>query len=499
MKVLRTLRNNFKQRRSSLWRLATFVFVLPGGFWAAAAAADTPMDYMVQQVCDNGSGGHTSADPITCPSTARKLKIGEGLPYHKWDGPTAATARQISDSYPIAEIGGKFRVVQTFFFDSQGANFVEPVFDGGAPPPTYGKTAYDLVGADGSYVAYAGTYDPGRGWQPSFHDSNCSLSDSWLIAPKALTLPFGQGTASSTLQLAAPQCPTVTSFGTALTVWNSYPNVTYESGKTLSSIKAWHFAGNSLNSTGIEEFYYTKQYGKTRWEAWSSTVSGPNTTVLAHCPTGTSNGVSQYAQTTYYLVDCHDWSNVVASPSGDWDPAASWHVDPLYYSFNLLKNTHMQCVNGSGIAVDCGAGGTCQTFAPWQLLGTLALSYDQALQGATTTANCAAKVSAGSVTSGESVYQDVLTVPTYPNYTFGTALWLPAGGKASATVTLFQVNAGGTILSQTNVTAKVDANHRFFSGSFARNPSTSWIRFQIYLGVANKVYEFSDAWVAPKP
>ena len=49
------------------------------------ARADTPLDFLVQQVCDDGSGGHTSADPVTCPATARKLKIGESLPYHKWD------------------------------------------------------------------------------------------------------------------------------------------------------------------------------------------------------------------------------------------------------------------------------------------------------------------------------------------------------------------------------------------------------------------------------
>lgn len=59
-------------------------------------------------------------------------------------------------------------VVQTYFFDNQSA-FLTPTFDASDPKsvnanPALGRTGYDLLGADGTYVAAMGTYDPGAGW-----------------------------------------------------------------------------------------------------------------------------------------------------------------------------------------------------------------------------------------------------------------------------------------------------------------------------------------------
>ena len=49
---------------------------------AKPAFADTIQDYLVQQVCVDANDTPTAADPTTCPGTARKLRIGEHLPYH---------------------------------------------------------------------------------------------------------------------------------------------------------------------------------------------------------------------------------------------------------------------------------------------------------------------------------------------------------------------------------------------------------------------------------
>lgn len=65
---------------------------------AKPAFADTIQDYLIQQVCVDANDTPTAADPITCPGTARKLRIGEHLPYHKWDMPTQSSLAQISDS-----------------------------------------------------------------------------------------------------------------------------------------------------------------------------------------------------------------------------------------------------------------------------------------------------------------------------------------------------------------------------------------------------------------
>jgi hypothetical protein len=455
--------------------------------------AETPLDYMTQEVCDNGSGGHTTADPVTCPAMARKLNIGESLPYHKWDTSTG----QISDSYPIAELSGRLRVVQTEFFDSQSA-FIPPNFD--ASDPATGVSGYDLVLADGSYVSAGGTYDPGAGWQPIWENSSCSLSDSWVYAPKTATVPFSYGDTTTSLNNTSPQCPPNANFGSSYTGWNYYSSLAYESGKHLNTIKTWHFGGSSINAPSIEEFFFTKEYGRTRWEAWSSQVSGPNAAAVARCPTGTNSGVATFGATTYYLTDCHDWSTVIASATGDWSPATYWYIDPLYNSTNLLKNTHMQCTNSANVSGQCNSTYTCQTIVPWGRIGDLNWGYDQNVQAPNASSNCALLFSIPDGPSGQGVYQDVTVLPAgYTNYTFGTALWSPAGANLAATVTVFEVNSAGGIVAQHNVTAAVTGRRQYFQGSFALSASTQWLRFQIYPSTTNVNYEFTESWVAPAP
>lgn len=302
---------------------------------AQPARADTLADYLVQQVCDDGNGGHTSADPTTCPAAARKLRIGEALPYHKWD--TASGAGQISDSYPVAELQGRTRVVHTFFFNDT-SNFQNPEFD--LADPITGRTGYDLSMTDGSYVSFAGTYDPDAGWQPLWRNSACSLSDSWVIGPKAQTLPLTYGDTTTSLNNRSPQCPPSSAYGSSYTGWNYYPDYLYESGKRLNTVKSWHFNGPSINADGIEQFYFTKEYGKTRWEAWSSKVSAPSANAVARCPTGVDNGVAVFGSTTYYLTDCHDWSFVKPAPKLQGDVAVIGHSLGGEHLVNLMTSAN---------------------------------------------------------------------------------------------------------------------------------------------------------------
>ena len=457
------------------------------------ARADTPLDFLVQQVCDDGSGGHTSADPVTCPATARKLKIGESLPYHKWD----IGGGQISDSYPIAELGGRLRVVQTAFFDSQ-TSFVPPVFD--AADPATGRSGYDLLLADGAYVSAAGTYDPGAGWQPIWNNSACSLADSWVYAPKTLTVPFSYGDTTTSLNVSSPQCPPNSNFGMSYTGWNYYPLMKYESGKNLNTIKIWHFSGQSVNSSGIEEFYFTKEYGKTRWEAWSSTVSAANSSVVSRCPTGTNSGTVIFGSTTYYLVDCHDWSTAIPSATGDWYQASSWHIDPLYYSLNILKNTHMQCTNNSGASGQCGASYSCGTILPWNRTGNLNWGYDQNVQAPNSSSNCALILSIPDGPNGQSVYQDVTSIPSgYSTYSFGAALWTPNGSALGATVAVDEIDNSGSVIAQHGASATVTRQRRYIQGTFSISSATKALRFEIRPTSTSYTYEFTEAWIAPQP
>lgn len=490
--------------RSLSWAMGTawLAALMAASLQANPASADTIQDYLVQQVCVDANDTPTAADPITCPGTARKLRIGEHLPYHKWDMPTQSPLAQISDSYPIADLYGRTRVVSNFFFTRAGT---VPYFAPGAPTgPQEGDSAYDIIGTDGNYASALGTYDQGAGWQPFWRNAQCNLSDSWIIAPKNQTTPFGQGQASSTLTASFPQCPTVDRFSTSLTRWNNYPDYLYQSGKRLDTIKSWHFSQNSTNSDAIEVFMFTKEYGKTKWEAWqaASVVSGPNPVAVQRCGVGTDNGVAHFGNTTYYLVDCHDWTFIFPAENGGWDPA-QFHIDPLYNSVNLLKNTHMQCTDGNGRARSCGTtGNTCRVMPPWERLGDLNWTFNQNPQAPRQSSNCSLLFSIPTSPAGQSVYQDTQgALPAGTKFSYGVALRAPlsTGGTHPAKVAVHQIDASGTVLSTHSVNVGTQKRYRIFKGDFTRNPAAVRFRFEIYVGSINTEHEMTDAWIAPIP
>lgn len=78
----------------------------------SAAQTALPEAYLVQMVCVDGADVAIFGDPALCPSSRRKLRIGEALPYHKVD----TGGYQISASFPIASADGSTKGVQTYFF-----------------------------------------------------------------------------------------------------------------------------------------------------------------------------------------------------------------------------------------------------------------------------------------------------------------------------------------------------------------------------------------------
>lgn len=462
------------------------------------ARADTIQDYLIQQVCTDGTGMVTSEDPVTCPTRARKLQPGELLPYHKWDMPQQSNLAQISDSYPVLDIYGRTRVVSTFYFTRD--DYV-PYF---APAgPSDGISAYDLGVTDGAYASFAGTYDQGGGWQPFWKNAQCNLTDSWIIAPKDLQIPFGQGQATTTLTASFPQCPTVDRQSQSLTRWNYYADYLYQSGKRLNTIKSWHFSQNSTNSDAIEVFMFTKEYGKTKWEAWqaSTKVSGPSQLAVERCGVGTNNGVAQYGSTTYYLVDCHDWTFIFPAANGGWNPAA-FHIDPLYTSINLLKNTHMQCTDGSGRTRACGQSGSqCRVMAPWNRIGDLNWGFNQSPQAPRESSNCAVRFSIPSAPNGQSLYQDASLGNTpFQQFTYGAALKAPyatGGNTYPIALVVHQIDASGNVVSSATTQVQVGKGYRFAQGSFNRHPAAQTFRFEAYVGVIHTEFEMTDAWIAP--
>jgi hypothetical protein len=298
--------------------------------------ANTPIDYLDQTVCDNGQGVATSDDPgpagAECPcgsGNARKINIGEKLPYHKYDRGDA----QISDSFRLPDAEGRLRVLQTMFWaaDSEdGDVFFNPNHGG-----------YSVIAADGSYINIMGTYDQTGKLQP-FYSIGCSLKDSWVLFPPQI----GPDTIINQLYswIASPACnfpagaqPDI--FSNAVTVWDKSPHeVTYTSGKSLESIVSYHYAfttdkngSNTLDkAVSAEIFYFTREYGMTRWESWQSKSNNPGGASVKPATTceGATNATWGNGNSAV-MIDCHDWSFVKAASGGGWEPAR-WPVDEIF-------------------------------------------------------------------------------------------------------------------------------------------------------------------------
>jgi hypothetical protein len=209
-------------------------------------------------------------------------------------------------------------------------------------------------------------------------------------------------------------------------------------------------------------------------------------------------------------MDCHDWSNIVPTSDGDWQPIANWHVDPMYYSSNLLQNTHMECRDPHGNPGICAPPAyQCNYMWPWNRISQqgsvpiLNWGYDSDTQGTTSTYNCALQISTPSAPAGQSLYQDAAVVQGgITTYSYGAALFLPnvpAGQTAQATIAAFELASDGSVVATHNVPAAVSNVPQFYSGQFTLSGQTASVRFQIYPETANVIYELRDAWVAQQP
>ena len=245
-----------------------FVALRAGPAVEAGPAANS---WFVQDVCVSAP----TTDPALCPGAVRDLMPGEALPYSRHDRPYPGhpDGFQRRDCLPLS--GG--RVGFTFDFgygsfpgqpyDSQFGTF-DPLLDG-----------YDVIEVNGTWASITDTRD-GNGLGTFFFGANCALQDGWKLFPSWGPWVGGQTVttvkASYYERAGEPRpgsCPT--SYDRSFTTWEKR-FVAYESGRGLVSmvVTHWHTADQSQ---GYERFYFTTQYGMTRWES-----AGPTGALLDH-------------------------------------------------------------------------------------------------------------------------------------------------------------------------------------------------------------------------
>ena len=241
-----------------------------------AQGGEELIDYLTQDVCIDSAGNAIAGDPANC-GAHRNINIGEHSPYiltdvdHNNNGATYFAFNSI----PVHATDNTLKILisksgQGNFDSSYTYNF-DAARDG-----------YDLIDQTfNSYASIIRTSDGGCYDQIWSHDgSAASVADragGWILFPYAgapsswSPSNFADVTTyhvQITQGLSNPACVNGNSAG--VTFWNAPASYTFETGKTLTAIKELHFAAADLSqqNNALELYYFTKEYGATRWEAW---------------------------------------------------------------------------------------------------------------------------------------------------------------------------------------------------------------------------------------
>ena len=476
--------------RARLWAgLAPFVAASALSGVSSQAQAQSPEDFLVQMVCVDVNDTPIFGDPVGCPTTRRKLRVGEALPYHKVD----TGGYQISDSFPIESEDGVSKAVQTYFFTD---NFnKDPLF----PDQVFQyqpQGGCNILGADDSWVFYRGTSDPGSYWSP-WWNAACQTK-GWRLFPNDSSA-FSYGNNNHSVRT-GPVCPGSLGFNNATLEWTQYSNFNFivsttdpTKNRTLDTLAGYHYTREANGSFGnLEISFFTKEYGATRWEAWGQAVPSTDTVAAmnARCP-GVPHQQS-FHNATYYMHDCRNWTTLIAPPNGvAWDPDGTeasnpdvrrWGVDPLYESPNYLQNTHQAApcsdanwlVFNSPTTINLGTA----TGMPWQ-------------QG-----NCVRTISSSATPAG-AYYQQIPAPPARAEpYKFGISAWQTSDASpANLRIAIIQRDDVGALLGVEQIDAPVIDTPRWFEREFVRAPGATQIVFALYPDEADVEFAVTGAFI----
>lgn len=315
---------------------------------AGTAVADpvaTPealRDFMIQNVCLDAAGavlvGVSPVDGNSACVAQRDLRPGELLPYHKDDHPSPAeraaapSGYQRHDSFPVLTAGFGAVVEHSFDFGAgEGRRF--GVFDRGSDG---GDIAILSPGA----VSIGATQDGGAGfglWVGECHGAvtEAALARSWIVAEfdREQAGPMAGETIARLNGVRAGDDACPAGFNAAYTRWLVAP-FRYRAAPgqgepvALTTLISEHYGGaNPATADAVERFYFTRELGGTRWEAWQSArgnrwfsaaqiaekAAGFAATGRCSTPDRPAGGAP------LLLVDCREWTHIVppADPAGD--------------------------------------------------------------------------------------------------------------------------------------------------------------------------------------
>ena len=477
-----------------------------------------PATWALKSVCVAASGNLVAVDPYGgCPTGTdlRKIIPGDPLPYNSYE----QMGYQISDSMPLFDASWNPLWMHTFDY----APFNQfNLFSG--------SDGFDVYARTGSNLSISSTRD-GGGYGSTFYGQRCSLGGGWVVFPLSNPTRAGQGFYpiagaywEHNRQSAPGTCPGGYSTNT-LTSWeldatHSFGGINGNATKTMQALISVHGyetndgttpTTNFLANGHLEVFYYTREYGLTRWEVWTPKSQSPTGGNKAEC---NGSDTSTYRGTQFVIQYCHDWSHAVPLASAilpNWPlPAA-----------NLLQHGHFEGgfsdAGGTGIWHRFGhsAAGYSINWSALVATGGGDAAYGAGMSYLAT--NCGAGGGSGCGAGGsEAIYQDI---PASGFRSGGGVLYgidaRSESGTGQLQVALQVVDGSGHVLWQDVAGANLtpdngdgrssEADSVYRSSAFVGNRVTlpsltgaSFLRFLI-LPLSPHTFDVVDAFVNPYP
>jgi hypothetical protein len=273
---------------------------------------------------------------------------------------------------------------------------------------------------------------------------------------------------------------------------------------TMISVHGFQPGPVFLQRGHLEVFYFTKEYGVTRWEVWRPLEQNPTKTTQCNCP-----AIVSYQGVNFVVTSARDWSKVVPASKPE---IPVWPIPNL----NLLQHAHFD----NDFANSWARGGTSLegNVINWSRRNSIA-PRDKAYspKGVSYLAtNCGGTCRPAE----EKIYQDIPVTKFVSGQTYAYGVCArtePGQGKGTLQITIHQIGANNNVLWSHTVEGEVasdngtpptpagEAESVHLSSAFVYktvkinlNPNTVKIRF-FFTPLTPQTFDILEAWFAPWP
>jgi hypothetical protein len=288
-----------------------------------------------------------------------------------------------------------------------------------------------------------------------------------------------------------PVCPTA--FAPVQNRWFYWSEpYTYASGKTLDTIYSYQenedASGLPIKNSHIEAFFWTKEYGKARWEAWYEKDDPLYIrSIASHEPAMQKCGIAgtkKFGERWLELGGCEDWtftSNMETAHQPLTFPSGRSHV----LSKNLLQFGDF-------------AGGNIGQWQHWDV-GANITSWE--IKRNSTTKNYYLDFKCTTACDTNSVYQDANVSSLTGTKKIRYGALLKSSVPAGASVAVFLLDSAGQSIGYKvtpagSLSAAWQHVDDVLEWDFSAKPIAK-VRFQVYIAEQSALYSIDEAYVTP--